>query len=138
MNGPSFKILPDTSMQLVSKLKNDVNPPTPNINKLMWIDIDYKNEKSLFYSTNFDTSKVNVDTLFKNTNSTTFYNPIGKVGPFKISHSYSLGVTDPKDAQGPIDIGPNIEMRGIALSGALMKKLDVKDGDVIYFWVDYK
>ncbi len=140
MDGPIFKILPDTSMKLVTKLTNPVGNESDKVSKLLWNDFSDKNSTSLFYSTNFNTSKVNVDNLFKSTTSTTFYNPNpkGPKGPFKINHIYSLGVSSIKNVQGPIDVGPNLEGYGIALSGALMKKLGVVDGDVIYFWVDYK
>jgi hypothetical protein len=140
MDGPIFKILPYTIMKLVTKLINPVGNESDKVSKLLWNDFSDKNSTSLFYSTNFNTSKVNVDNLFKSTTSTTFYNPNpkGPKGPFKINHIYSLGVSNVKDVQGPIDVGPNLEGYGIALSGALMKKLGVVDGDVVYFWVDYK
>jgi hypothetical protein len=144
MDGPNFSIEEKTSMQLISKLKNEVTTGSPNMTILYWLDAKKRNEKDYFYSTNFNTSKVDVDTLFKNITSTTFYNPIGKKGPFKIQHDFSIRKDDyvaiPSTIKlnGPIDIGPNKEGSGIALSGALMKKLGVKDGDVVYFWVDYK
>ena len=144
MDGPNFSISENTSMQLISKLKNEVTPGKQNMSNLLWIDAKKRNEIDNFYSTAFNLSKVNVDNLFEETQSTTFYNPIGKKGPFKINHNFSISKEDSTNIpqtiklNGPIDIGPNKENCGIALSGALMKKLGVKDGDVVYFWVDYK
>jgi hypothetical protein len=144
MGGPSFSITETTSMQLISKLKDEVTSGSPNMSILYWLDAKKRNDIDSFYSTNFNLTKVSVDKLFKNTTSTTFYNPIGKKGPFKIQHDFKVTKTDYNNIpqtiklNGPIDIGPNKEGSGIALSGALMKKLGVKDGDVVYFWVDYK
>ena len=144
MGGPTLSIEDTTSMQLVSKLKNEVTSGKPNMTILYWLDAKKRNEKDYFYSTAFNLSKVNVDNLFKNSVSTTFYNPLEKKGPFKITHDFSITKEDynaiPQTIKlnGPIDIGPNRENSGIALSGALMKKLGVKDGDVVYFWVYYK
>lgn len=144
MGGPNFSISETTSMQLISKLKDEVTPDKPNMSVLYWLDTKKRNEIDNFYSTNFDLTKVSVDKLFKNTTSTTFYNPIDKKGPFVIEHNFKVSKEDYNNIpqtinlNGPIDIGPNMEGKGIALSGALMKKLGVKDGDVVYFWVNYK
>ena len=119
-------------MQLIGKLKNEINEGSPNMNVLYWLDVKKRNEKDNFYSTNFNLNKVDVDNLLKDSVSTTFFNPLEKKGPFKIQHDFAISKTDfantPQTIKlnGPIDVGPNVEGKGIALSGALMKKLGVK------------
>jgi hypothetical protein len=93
--------------------------------QLTWKDI--KNQtNSDFYSSMFSESPDNIYE-FK---TTEFYNPIKKGTIVKVS---TLVDFDKKIYRGPINVGPKNDGYGIALSPSLMKKLLLKDGDIVYF-----
>lgn len=60
----------------------------------------------------------------------TFYNPNnGK----QIGIISCYDIPKPENIQGAVDVGPDVDGYGIALSPSLMKQLGLFDGDVVYF-----
>ena len=106
------------------------NPPASplyfsEINK----DTTGNNRGLKFYATRFELNTGIPNMLTGCT--TDFVNP--KNGNTdSVQSTNSLG-TSPKSVTGAVHVGPATEEYGIALSNAIMKKLDLYDGQVVYF-----
>ena len=125
MGNPStYDIDDDTQMTVISSSTGKI---------IKWMDIKEKVMK--YYSTRFDFGNTSASNL---TNmSTTFFNPSapkstdsGTENPFTLNSKVDLNTGT---YEGPIHNGLPSTTYGIALSGQLMRRLKVNDGDVIYF-----
>ena len=124
------------NMTFIANLDKDFGQ---NINpaKVYFNEVKANTEKNYFYSCRFNNKKVSANTVAKGT--TTFLNPANDE-VFTLKHSYQLDATNnqTRSFNGPVDIGPktNDGNFAIGMSVALMKKLGLKDNDVIYFNVE--
>jgi hypothetical protein len=124
------------NMTFIANLDKDFGQ---NINpaKVYFNEVKANTEKNYFYSCRFNNKKVSANTVAKGT--TIFLNPANDE-VFTLKHSYQLDATNnqTRSFNGPVDIGPktNDGNFAIGMSVALMKKLGLKDNDVIYFNVE--
>ena len=130
--GGAFDAHNDTdNMNFISNL-DGAHPTT-----MTWSEIKNTTDKAYFYATkfNFKVTKAMViaDASIK------FLNPANNK-TLQFDHDYSLDdrTSNPRKVKGPVDIGPsNVNGNfGIALSNAIMTKLELKDNDVVYFNVE--
>lgn len=130
MGSPNYPITDDTVMSLITAPNSlTINPST-----LTWGELKNYSSSFAFYSTKFQL--INGVTANKILNGKTlFLNPLNKDNkPANITHQYQLDRTQQNLlVQGPINIGPNIDGTGIAMSDYLMKDLRIFEGEVIYF-----
>ena len=122
MGGTTYQISDDTNMSLCTETGGK---PLP------WSEIKNKTNDYEFYSLRFDRTKVTAKTIQA---KTLFYNPLKKknhVLTFELS-----GTVGSRKAQGQINVGPNVEGYGIAMSIDLMRTLDVIEGEIIYFTLE--
>ncbi|MEY4573137.1 MAG: hypothetical protein RLZ10_2415, partial [Bacteroidota bacterium] len=132
-------------MQIINKLVNRLtigNPSTMitslNKTKITWEDI--KDSKNLFYATKFDITNKrlsNTNVADNIINATTiFLNPEGDNGKgitVKVDPTPSNQAITKSNVSGAINIGPDSDTYGIALSTELFKQLGINNGDFIYF-----
>jgi hypothetical protein len=87
-----------------------------------------KNTNQYYYTSKFQID----DTPYRYLNNlkTTFLNPNNGNPPVTINHNL---VSSFSDIKGPIGSGPGVDGYGVALSPALMSKLGLYDGQVVYF-----
>lgn len=89
---------------------------------------DIKDNRQYFYACRFDQKNTKPSNIASY--SPTFYNPNGDQ---MISVSPVLTANNSGNIKGPVDVGPDVDGYGIALSPQLMKDLGLYDGDVVYF-----
>jgi hypothetical protein len=129
MGGENYPVSDDMDMSLINQLSSYTVKPK----NLKWSEI--KNTDYLFYSTKFKLSKkVTADIIMGPTVKTEFYNPQNKKS-LMLESKYLLDTdTSPKrKVQGPINIGPTVTNYGMGMSPALMEKLKLFEGDIVYF-----
>jgi len=130
-------IADDTHMAIVSRFKNQVVTDKDGKGGLTWGELKNYSKTENFYSTKFILqSNITPDRI--GTGVTKFLNPDDGTSK-TITPSYSLNRTivgTPFKAQGPVNIGPNVNGYGIALSDSLMKLLNTHEGRVIYFTIE--
>lgn len=130
MGSSNYPIPDDRVMSLLTNVNSiPINPST-----LTWGELKRYSGKNLFYSTKFQlTNGVTADKIIKA--KTLFLNPNKKDIKLQLTPLYRLDRTNNQElvVQGPVNIGPNIEGSGIALSDALMKDLGIFEGEVLYF-----
>jgi len=86
---------------------------------------------STYYVTKFKINDNNIKTLIETYSTTHFINPLNEK---KFSIITEFDSTEPdEDYSGPIGVGPYLKGYGIALSKFIMKTLEIRDGDIIYF-----
>lgn len=130
-------IADDTHMAIVSRFKNQVVTDKDGKGGLSWGELKNYSKTENFYSTKFILQS-NITPDHIGTGVTKFLNPDDGTNK-TITPSYSLNRTisgTPFKAQGPVNIGPNVNGYGIALSDSLMKLLNTHEGRVIYFTIE--
>jgi len=130
MGGNNYNIKDSIEMSILNgsteKPINNQNVGFGYTNKITWKDI--KNSKNYFYSSKFDIRMYTCDNILKAT--TTFFNPKNKI---KVEIPPIDNNITVNNVTGPINIGPSVSGYGMGLSVELMKKLGLKDNDVVYF-----
>jgi hypothetical protein len=123
-------------MAIVSRFKNQVVTDKDGKGGLSWGELKKYSKVQNFYSTKF-VLQSNITPDHIGTGTTRFLNPDNGADK-TIAPLYSLNRTltnVPFMAEGPVNIGPNVNGYGIALSESLMKLLDTHEGRVIYFMI---
>ena len=123
-------------MVFIANLDAAFGPP-PNPAKVRFNEAKAVTEKNYFYSCRFNNKKVSASKVAKG--KTIFLNPANDE-TFTLNHSYQLDASNnqTRSFNGPIDIGPKTTDGNVAIgmSVALMKKLGLKDNEVVYFNVE--
>ena len=128
MGGKNYFIDDAVHMGVISRLNNN----TP----LLWSEAKLTTGTTDFYSTKFNLSSTEfkaeniVDPLVR----TIFVNPKTK-NTETIQYTIS-GSGNNRVIQGPIGDGPSVGGYGVGMSPTLMKKLNIRDGEVVYFRMD--
>ena len=115
----------NTSMNIVTRLKDD-NITGGRVN-LTWNDVKHNNQN--YYASNFSLNNVSADNIITKFKTTKFFNPNN-------NKSFTLNTTMNSTTgtyEGPVVAGIKSVGYGLALSDALMTKLLVSPGDIIYF-----
>ena len=136
MGSEAYPIQDDTHMAIVSRFKNQVVTDKDGKGGLSWGELKKYSKVQNFYSTKFILQS-NITPDHIGTGTTRFLNPDNGTDK-TIAPLYSLNRTltnVPFMAEGPVNIGPNVNGYGIALSESLMKLLDTHEGRVIYFMI---
>jgi hypothetical protein len=136
MGSEVYPIQDDTHMAIVSRFKNQVVTDKDGKGGLSWGELKKYSKAQNFYSTKF-VLQSNITPDHIGTGTTRFLNPDNGTDK-TIAPLYSLNRTltnVPFMAEGPVNIGPNVNGYGIALSESLMKLLDTHEGRVIYFMI---
>ena len=130
MGSEKYPINDDSTMSLINQLTSKFGVVKPS--SVKWGDI--KDSNLLFYSTKFQLSpSITADKIV--TGKTTFLNP-NKSGstPIELLPDYQLNADlGERRVNGPINVGPAVNGYGIGLSTALITKLGIQEGDVVYF-----
>jgi hypothetical protein len=137
MGSDIYPISDTTHMSVVSRFKNKVVTDKDGKGGLSWGELKKYSTKQNFYSARFVLQdKISPDHI--GTGKTTFLNPKNKKEK-TINPSYSLDRTltnVPFKAEGPVNVGPNVNGYGIGMSESLMKLLDIHEGEVVYFMIN--
>jgi hypothetical protein len=123
MGGKNYPIDDNMDMSFVSKLNKSIDTTT----LLKWSDI--KDNKQMYYSTKFNIGKSTPDFIVTKFKKTVFLNPTNNI---RHSLPTTINVAN-KKYEGPVNIGPSINGYGIGMSKALLDKLKLYDGDIVYF-----
>jgi hypothetical protein len=123
MGGKNYPIANDINMSYVSKLNKSIDTPI----LLKWSDI--KDNKQMYYSTKFNVGKATPDFVVDKFKKTEFLNPTANI---RYTLDTNINVTN-KKYEGPVNVGPSINGYGIGMSKALLDKLKLFDGDIVYF-----
>lgn len=123
MGGKNYPIDDNMDMSFVSKLNKSIDTTT----LLKWSDI--KDNKQMYYSTKFNVGKSTPDFIVAKFKNTVFLNPTNNI---RYSLPTTINVAN-KKYEGPVNIGPSINGYGIGMSKALLDKLKLYDGDIVYF-----
>jgi hypothetical protein len=123
MGGKNYPIDDNMDMSFVSKLNKSIDTTT----LLKWSDI--KDNKQMYYSTKFNIGKSTPDSIVTKFKKTVFLNPTNNI---RHSLPTTINVAN-KKYEGPVNIGPSINGYGIGMSKALLDKLKLYDGDIVYF-----
>jgi hypothetical protein len=123
MGGKKYPIDNELNMNYVSKLNKSIDTPVI----LKWSDI--KDNKQMYYSTKFNVGVSTPDFVVNKFKVTEFLNP-----DKNIRHKLKTNISSvSKTYEGPVNVGPAIDGYGIGMSKALLDKLKLFDGDVVYF-----
>jgi hypothetical protein len=137
MGSDIYPISDTTHMSVVSRFKNKVVTDKDGKGGLSWGELKKYSTKQNFYSARFVLQdKISPDRI--GTGKTTFLNPKNKIEK-TITPSYSLDRTltnVPFKAEGPVNVGPNVNGYGIGMSESLMKLLEIHEGEVVYFTIN--
>jgi hypothetical protein len=132
----TYPIADTTHMSIVSRFKNMVVTDKDGNSGLTWGELQKYTDKQNFYSCRFILQSTTPDHI--GTGKTTFLNPKNNK-KITINPSYSLDRTltnVPFKAEGPVNVGPNVNGYGIGLSELLMKNLGIHEGQVVYFKIE--
>jgi hypothetical protein len=125
MDSKDYKIDSKMSMSFISRYKDIFG----NSTNVLWENISNKTKQLDFYSTKFDHS-LSPNTIMREYPYTVFLNPNKPNTPVE----FKTNIDVPNlNFTGPVNNGPNLDGYGIAMSSSLMTKLDIYNGDVIYF-----
>ena len=123
MGGKNYPIDNELNMNYISKLNKSIDTPVI----LKWSDI--KDNKQMYYSTKFNVGVSTPDFVVNKFKVTEFLNP-----DKNIRHKLKTNISSvSKTYEGPVNVGPAIDGYGIGMSKALLDKLKLFDGDVVYF-----
>jgi hypothetical protein len=138
MDGKFYKIDSGTTMTILTSLTyGGIDAPHP----IVWNDIKDLGDKQDFYVTKFNMSRITPDYLITHFHSTVFLNPLNKKPVTVVTNMNNAN----KTYMGPVSVGPAVSFDilqtlpfkpmgvGIGLSGSLMRKLGLLDGQVVYF-----
>ncbi len=138
MGGKTYGLELNTVMTIpnITKEININSGDSTRESKILWSDI--VNSKNYFYAVNYDLGNMvfvpQGDKILKA--KTTFYNPKDLKTTVTIDGYTNSDTVTPQNIKGGIHKGPNVNGYGIALSKELAKKLNINDGDVVYFTVE--
>jgi hypothetical protein len=136
MGSDKYKIGETTHMNIVSRFSNQTVLDKNGKGGLTWGELSKYSKTQHFYSARFDIGSVSPNRI--GTGKTTFFNPNNKK-EITISPSYSLDRSIPNStfkAQGPVNVGPDVNGYGVGMSELLMNSLGIHEGDVIYFTIN--
>jgi hypothetical protein len=136
MGSDKYKIGETTHMNIVSRFSNQTVLDKNGKGGLTWGELSKYSKTQHFYSARFDIGSVSPNKI--GTGTTRFFNPDNKK-EITISPSYSLDRSIPNStfkAQGPVNVGPNVNGYGVGMSELLMNTLGLHEGDVIYFTIN--
>jgi len=146
MGGKTYKPEDAIQMNLLSRLiskKIEGTTTDTNGNKVSYLTWGDINKEKDFYSLRFDLGVASADVIIGTVNKTQgvninhagattyFYNP--KTNKNVTLTPIGSNPITKDNITGPINVGPNVDGYGIALSQSLMTKLGLYDGDVVYF-----
>jgi hypothetical protein len=136
MGSEAYPIEDGRHMSIVSRFKNQTVTDKDGNGGLTWGELKKYSKEQNYYSSRF-VIQSNITPDHIGTGITTFFNPKNNKRKV-IEPSYSLnrqlsGSTF--KAQGPVNVGPNINGYGIGMSELLMTSLGIHEGDVIYFMI---
>jgi hypothetical protein len=137
MGSSNYEIDPDIKMNIFSYTK-DVVVTGVTGNAIVWAEVQKFAAKSDFYSLRFDLPNVQYNSPGNHilSSTVTFFNPKKMEKKVTITPLTGIPVITALDVKGPINVGPNVTGYGVALSNELARKLDVSDGDVVYFQME--
>jgi hypothetical protein len=139
MGSEKYPIDKEIRMNILDKSNNiTISGVSENPNTILWQDVQKYSPKGYYYSLRFDLPNVEfkpaTDHILGST--ITFFNPKKMEKKQLVTGAGPGSVLTPFNVQGPINIGPNVNGYGIALSNELARKLDVGDDDVVYFQME--
>ena len=137
MGSSNYEIDPDIKMNIFSYTK-DIAVSGVTGNAIVWAEVQKFAPKSDFYSLRFDLANVQYNSPGNHilSSTITFFNPKKMEKKVTITPLTGESVITALDVKGPINVGPNVTGYGVALSNELARKLDVSDGDVVYFQME--
>jgi hypothetical protein len=118
MGSTIYQINDSTNMSLVE------SAPLP------WSEIKDKSNSLVFYSCKF--SRTNVPISKITSGKAIFYNPKKDSTLDNVSFNVS-GTVGSRTVTGQINVGPNVDGYGLGMSQELMNRLNLVEGDVVYF-----
>ena len=137
MGSAKYKIDDTTHMSIVSRFTNQTVLDKDGKGGLTWGELRKYNKNQNFYSLRFLTrGEITPDHI--GTGKTTFFNPKSKIKKV-INPSYSLNRSvsgSTFKAEGPVNVGPNVDGYGIGMSESLMNLLGIHEGQVVYFKIE--
>jgi hypothetical protein len=136
MGSEIYQIEPNTHMSIVSRFKNQTVTDKDGNGGLTWGELKNYTKTQNFYSSRF-VIQSNVTPDHIGTGTTTFLNPKNnKKTEVKPSYSLNRSISGSTfKAEGPVNVGPNINGYGIGMSESLMNSLGLHEGDVVYFTI---
>jgi hypothetical protein len=137
MGGEKYTIEPEDKMNVYS-YTNNITITGDTGNAITWGEVKKIVPNGYYYGLRFDLSNVQYTPAGNHVLSSTitFFNPNNLQKTVTIPGIGNQKTIAPANVSGPINIGPNITGYGVAISNQLAKKLDVKDGDVVYFQME--
>lgn len=137
MGGDKYTIEPDDKMNVYSYTNNIVVTGDTG-NAIVWREVQKVVPNAYYYSLRFDLPNIQYTPAGNHilSSNITFFNPKNLEKKVNIPGIGNQNVITPAQVSGPINIGPNITGYGVAISNQLAKKLDVGDGDVVYFQME--
>jgi hypothetical protein len=137
MNDDKYKIESEDKMNIYSYTKNIVVTGDTG-NAIVWREVKKVVPNAYYYSLRFDLPNIQYTPAGNHilSSNITFFNPKNLEKKVNIPAIGNQNVITPAQVSGPINIGPNITGYGVAISNQLAKKLDVGDGDVVYFQME--
>jgi hypothetical protein len=134
MGSDKYPIEKDVKMN-VYKYTKDIVITGDTGNSITWEEVQKYSPNADYYSLKFDLPNVQFTPAGNHilSSTITFFNPKKMEKTVTIPGLGNQTLITPIDVKGPINIGPNVIGYGVALSNNLAKKLDVGDGDVVYF-----
>jgi hypothetical protein len=137
MGSANYPIDADVKMNILNYTK-DIIVTGVTGNAITWAEVQKFAPNSDYYSLRFDLPNVQYTPAGNHilSSTITFFNPKKMEKTVTITPLIGETVITAADVKGPINIGPNVTGYGIALSNQLAKKLDVGDGDVVYFQME--
>ena len=135
MGGKNYPIDDNIDMSIISSLTTPI-VNTPRIVK--WNELKERTKVDDFYVTRFDRNLISDNTIVSNFKNTEFLRP--KQRNLTSDKTFTLITNIIMESgngvyNGPVSVGPP-KLKGgygIGMSWSLMKKLDLWDGDVVYF-----
>jgi hypothetical protein len=134
MGGAHHQIGDDVVMSILTK-----NTVYGEQRKIVWKDINTFPVIEDFYATRFDLDYTNAGVIISKCSSTLFLNPNeksknrNKVVSVETYVNYNTNTFRGPVSVGPVGVLTSDYVPGIALSRSLMAKLDLYDGQVVYF-----
>jgi hypothetical protein len=137
MGSENYKIEPEDKMNIFSYTK-DIFITGATGNYITWAEVQKFSPKADFYSLRFDLPNIQYTSAgnYVRSSKVTFFNPKKMQKTVTIDGLGGETIITPIDIKGPVNIGPNVTGYGVALSNELARKLDVSDGDVVYFQME--
>jgi hypothetical protein len=136
MGSELYPIEDSRHMSIVSRFKSQTVSDKDGNGGLTWGELKNYTKKQNFYSSRF-VIQSNITPDHIGTGTTTFLNPKNNKRNV-VTPSYSLNRTlsgSTFKAEGPVNVGPNINGYGIGMSELLMTSLGLHEGDVVYFTI---